>query len=137
MNTQRFLIGLSIANLALLVYLFGQARPIAAQNTPTQMLRGRGLEIVDEQGKLRASIKIQPADPSVRMPNGKTLADTVILRLITPEGRPAVKLTTSVHGGELGIAGEHDPTYVLLEAEGDHAQVKVTNKDGKQQIVKP
>jgi hypothetical protein len=43
-------------------------------------LRGRGLEIVDQQGRVRASISILPAGKSS---SGDDYAETVLLRLIT------------------------------------------------------
>ncbi|HWO02205.1 MAG TPA: hypothetical protein VNS63_23365, partial [Blastocatellia bacterium] len=58
-------------------------------------------------------------------------------RLIDPKGRPEVKLGASVEGGGLGIVGETDTTHALLEAQGPDARVKLTNKDGKQQMIKP
>src|ERR1700730_12332571 len=74
-----FLIALTIVNLGLLIYTLGQTRPAAV----APVLRGRALEIVDDQGRVRASIKVQPAT----MANGKPYPENVILRLIDPNGR--------------------------------------------------
>ena len=48
-----------------------------------------------------------------------------------------MKLTTSEQGAAFGLAGESDPTYVLLNAEGTEPFVKLTNKEGQQQLIRP
>jgi hypothetical protein len=42
-----------------------------------------------------------------------------------------------VEGGGLGLIGETDTTHALLEAQGPDALLKLTNKAGKQQLIKP
>ncbi len=102
------------------------------------MLRGSSLEIVDDHGRVRASIKIHPGDPNFKMPDGKIgYPETAMFRLIDPKGRPEVKLGASVDGGELGLIGETDSTHLLLKAEGPDSSLKLTNKDGRQQLIKP
>ena len=147
MKLQRILIALTVINLGLTMFLLAQIRRVDAGSvetrgveaaSPAPVLRGSALEIVDEQGRVRASIKIHPADPNFKMPDGKTgYPETVMFRLIDPNGRPEVKLGASVQGGGLGLIGETDTTHALLEAEGSDALLKLTNKAGKQQLVKP
>ena len=61
MKTPRSLVALTLINLALLLLTFGQQlRPALAQGE-VPVLRGRGLEIVDAQGRVRASISVLPA----------------------------------------------------------------------------
>jgi hypothetical protein len=99
---------------------------------------GRELEIVDEQGRVRASIKVHPANSTFKMPDGKTgYPETVMFRLIDSDGRPEVKLGASEQGGGLGLVGGFDSTHVILQAEGTDSSLKLTNKDGRQQISKP
>lgn len=146
MKIQRILIALTVINLGLAMFLLAQIRRVdagseargveAASTVP--VLRGSALEIVDDQGRVRASIKLHPADPKFKWPDGKTgYPETVMFRLIDPNGRPEVKLGASVEGGGLGLIGETDTTHVLLQAEGADARLKLTNKDGKQQLIKP
>jgi hypothetical protein len=72
------------------------------------------------------------------MPDGTTgFPETVLLRLIDPNGRPDVKLEASEQGAGLGLAGPSDPTYILLGANGASTSIKLTNKDGKRQLIKP
>ena len=59
--TQRLLIALTLANLGLLLFLLTFAGKPAAADDPPAVLRGKGLEIVDDQGRVRASIKLHPA----------------------------------------------------------------------------
>ena len=142
MKIQRLLMALTFVNLGILILLLTQIRPVEADSA-APVLRGRALEIVDDHGKIRASIKVLPAGPARRADgslseaNGKIYPETVLLRLIDPNGRPSVKLGVSEQGGGLGLGGESDPTYVLLKAEGADTSLKLTNKDGRQQLIKP
>jgi hypothetical protein len=63
--------------------------------------------------------------------------ESVMLRLIDAEGRPFVKLGGSEQGAGLGLVGETDTTHALLKAEGAETLLKLTNKDGRQQLIKP
>jgi hypothetical protein len=137
MKTQRLLIALTIVNFVMLMLTLASSRPVTAEEV-APVLRGRALEIVDAQGRVRASIKLHPADPTVKLPNGKTGSpETVMFRLIDANGRPEVKLGASEQGGGLGLIGESDATHVLLQAEGGEGWLKLTNKDGRQQVIKP
>jgi hypothetical protein len=83
MKSQRFLIVLTLVNLALLIFTLAQQRSVVAEGIPP-VLRGRGLQIVDERGRVRASIQVLPASTQK---NGEPSAETVLLRLITERGR--------------------------------------------------
>ena len=100
MKTQRIAIALTVVNALLLAVLLTQfSRPALASETPAT-LRGRGLEIVDEQGRVRASITVFPAKTEA---NGTKSAETVLLRLITERGRPAIKVSTSEEGSGMAM----------------------------------
>jgi hypothetical protein len=133
--TQRLLIALSIVNLALLVFLLLPHVAPALANSTTPVLRGRALEIVDDQGRVRASIKVHPAETFA--PTGKKYPETVVLRLIDPNGRPEVKIGASVQGGGLGLVGRADATQVILQAEEADSSLKLANEDGKHQVFEP
>jgi len=145
MKIQRLLTALTIINLGLTLFLLTQLRRVEADNekgssldSVAPVLRGRELEIVDEKGKVRASIKIQAGDPQYKWPDGRVgYPDTVMFRLVDPNGRPEVKLGASVEGAGLGLIGETDSTQLILKAEGANSSVKLQNKDGRQQILKP
>lgn len=132
MKIHNFLVVLTVINFALLLVLVAQFRPVAAEEL-APVLRGRALEIVDGQGRLRASISVLPAGST---PKGETYPETVILRLIDPKGRPTVKITASEQGSVLGLGGETDETYSILGAEGANASLKLTTK-GHEHLIKP
>ena len=137
MKTQRLLIALTIVNIALLTVSL--ARPGAAgADGVAPVRRGRALEIMDDRGRLRASIAVLPADPVVKMPDGTTgYPETVLLRLSTSEGRPNVKLAATEDGAGLVLGGESNPTHVQVLARGVSTSLKLSNKDGREQVIKP
>jgi hypothetical protein len=137
MKTQRLLTILTAINLALLAYQLLQPRlAVAATADAPGVLRGTALEIVDARGKVRASITVLPEDPKVIW-KGKPYPETVLLRLISPEGRPNVKLGASGMGAGLLIGGESNPTYVQVLAEGGESTIKLINKDSTERLIKP
>src|SRR5262245_10260169 len=135
MKIDRLSMALALSNLALLTYVVAAPRSTRADGAPP-VLRGRALEIVDDQGRVRASITVLPANPA-GPPDGKPYLETVILRLIDGNGRPEVKVAASEHGGGLGLVGESDKTAVVLQAEGASSSLKLTDKEGREQFLKP
>ncbi len=131
MKAYRLLIVLTLANLGLLVLLLVRGRPGEASE-PAPVLRGRALEIVDDQGKVRASIKVLPANATVAMPDGtRGYPEIVLLRLVTAEGRPSVKLGATERGGVLALGGESDPTYAQLKGDRGKASLTLVGRDGQ------
>jgi hypothetical protein len=134
MKNQRALIALTIVNLALLLLtLMQQMRPAFAEGA-APVLRGSGLEIVDGQGRVRASITVLPAGKSQ---GGEAYPETVLLRLITERGRPSVKISTSEESSGLTVAGPTNTTYVILQSKGAVSSLKLRSEDGREQILKP
>ena len=137
MKTQRLLVALTVLNILLLVFSLGQTRAVLAEGA-APVLRGRALEIVDDRGRVRASITVLPADPTVKMPDGTVgYPETVLLRLITSKGRPNVKIGATERGAGQLLGGESDPTYVQILAEGPSTSLKLSNGDGREQLIKP
>jgi hypothetical protein len=139
MKYQRLLVALTVLNLLLLAFTLGQARVAAAEGEgKAPVLRGRALEIVDDQGRVRASITVQPADSSFKMPDGtRGYPETVLLRLITPEGRPNVKIGATERGSGLLLSGNSDPTYVQILSEGPRTSLKLSDKSGQEEVIRP
>ena len=142
MKNQRLLFAFSLLNFGMVLFLlFHQLAPVSA-NGPASMLRAHGLEIVDEQGRVRAAILIQPEGPA-RKPDGsivkdsKTYPETVLFRLIRPDGRPSVKISTSEQGSGLSLGGGQDPTYIVMTADGGSPSLSLTNGSGHLQTIKP
>jgi len=142
MKDQRIMMSLTLANLCIMIFvLFHQGGTVAA-SSPATVLRARGLEIVDDRGKVRASIQILPEGPA-RAADGRVAKDghvypeTVILRLIRPDGRPSVKIATSEEGSGVSLGGGVDPAYVVLGSQGGDSTLALTDKDGRRQLIKP
>ena len=142
MNTQRVSTLLTLVNAGILIFLLTQIRSVEANGT-VPVLRGRGLEIVDAKGKVRASIQIVPAGPARRADgslsesNGKVYPEAVLLRLIRPDGRPSVKIETTQKGSGLDLGGGTDPSYVVIKADDADTSLTLTSKEGRQQVIKP
>jgi hypothetical protein len=133
MNSQRLALTLTALNLALLTVTLSQNRPLAAQGVPA-VLRGRALELVDDRGRVRAEIKVLPADPNVRMPDGtRGYPETVQLRLIDSEGGPNVKLGATEDGAGLVLGG--DAGYVQILSRKGSPFVKLVNKNGPERTI--
>ena len=136
MKMQRFGIALTVVNAVLLAIVLTQSgKPALASDTPA-MLRGRGLEIVDDQGRVRASITLFPAKTEA---NGTKSAETVLLRLITERGRPAIKVSTSEEGSGMAIVGPTgtQQTYVSIGAKGNETTLKLKNENGRERTLLP
>jgi hypothetical protein len=130
-QTQPVLVALTLLNLVLLVCLLGQLHPASASPEVAPVLRGRGLQIVDDAGRIRASISVLPASAGT--------AETVLLRLITERGRPSVKIGASEAEAGLAVVGptgtEH--TYAQLKATQTVSSLKLTDEDGRERVIGP
>jgi len=133
MKTQRFTVALTAINLVvLLVVLF----LISSSSKPdvAPIVRGKAFELVDEQGRVRAEIKVLPSEPDFKMPDGsKGYPETVILRLIDSKGGPNVKLAATEDGSGLVLGG--DSGYVQVLSRGKNPSVKLHAKSGKENLL--
>jgi hypothetical protein len=135
MNIQRFSVGLTLVNLILFTtILISQSRPLLA-TAAAPVLRGQRLEIVDDRGRLRASIKVEPAETF--KPTGRKYPETVMLRLIDPNGRPEVKIGASVEGGGLSLVGDADTIQLLLQADSAGSSLQLKNGPGRVRVIEP
>ena len=139
MRIQRIAIALTVINLLILITAMSRIGSAATTQT-VPMLRGRGLEILDDRGKVRAQIIVLPADTAAKTARRQNYPETVLLRLIDPNGRPGVKIGTSVDGSGMSLAGDserRDWNGVQILAESAGTSVKLTNKNGRKQIIAP
>jgi hypothetical protein len=135
MKTQQVLIALTIANAGMLLFSLVQPHRTAAQDV-APVLRGRALEIVDDHGRVRAEIKVLPAEPTFKMPDGTTgYPEVVQLRLISSQRSPHVKLVTAEDGAGLVLGGPKGYTQLLSRPAGPF--IKIVTKDGREQTIKP
>jgi hypothetical protein len=135
MKAQWSALALTAVNLAVLIFTLAELRPAAAQGK-APVLRGSGLEIVDDQGRVRASISVMPAGTSAA---GDRHAETVLLRLITERGRPSVKIGASEEEAGMSLVGPTGTkdTYVILSAKGTSSSLKIRDENGREQVLKP
>lgn len=132
---QRLTIILTGTNILLLTFGLSQLRPASAQEVPP-VLRARALEIVDGQGRVRAEIKVLPAQPAAKMPDGTTgYPEAVQLRLISSQNSPNVKLVTTEDGSGLVLGGEQGHTQLL--SRGADPFIKIVTKGGRERTIKP
>jgi len=137
MKSRALLAVLTAVNLGLFGYQVLQPRlAVASTRDVPAVLRAHGLEIVDANGRVRASIAVIPEDPKVIW-KGQPYPETVLFRLSTADGRPKVKLGASKKGSGLVIGGEADPTYVQILAEGRQSTVKLINGDSTERVIRP
>lgn len=132
MKLQRILIALTIINIGLLAFLL--SHPVTATQEVAQVLRGHSLEIVDDLGRVRASIALHPAQ---KLADGSIYPETVLLRLINEEGRPNIKLSAMTDGSGLFVGGKSDPAYLNLVARGSATALTLIDKDGRKKQIAP
>ncbi len=120
------LVGLTVINLGLVGYqtLYATAAKAAADDG---ILRGKGLQITDDKGRVRASISLFPAS---RQPDGSMYPETVLLRLITSEGKPTVKISALEDGAGMSL-GSNGPAYAQILARNDRPELNLVGRDGR------
>jgi hypothetical protein len=137
MKPQSLMVGLTVVNALMLTLLLVRPQVSEAQAQPG-LLRGTGLQIVDQHGKVRASIALHPADPSVKMPDGSTgYPETVLLRLIDSGGRPSVKIEASDAGAGMALTAAKGPAYMNVIVKTDRPVMKLVSDQGRENQLTP
>jgi hypothetical protein len=142
MKTQRFLVFLTVVNLLLFIFTLAQMRPVSAQGTPG-VLRGHALEIVDDNGNVRADIKINPAStmaPCAVSQNpacGRTFPEAVVLHMSDPDGLIRVKIDADQDGSGMMLANSTQQPGIAISAKAAGTSLSLTNSDGRVQVLKP
>ena len=136
MRPDLFLIAITLLNAGMLTTSLIQNRSAVLTPTGDQILRGRGLQIVDDSGHVRASIQILPQS---QQQDGTMSAETVLLRLITERGRPSVKISTSEQQSGMSLTGPTGTshTYVQALAGNSASAVVVRSEDGSERRIEP
>jgi len=133
MKIPRLALVLTVINLVILIFVLAQARQPLAQSV-APVLRGQALEIVDGKGQIRARINVEPA---TTMSDGKTYPESVVFRLTDPTGKIRVKLGADRDGSGLMLADDSQQPGVHMLAKGPGSFLKLINKDGREQLIKP
>jgi hypothetical protein len=136
MKIQPVALVLTLVNLALVATAIAQVHAVSAVSDVVPVLRARAIEVVDDQGRVRASIAVYPAKAQ---DGGERSAETVLLRLITERGRPSVKIGASEQSAGLALVGPTGTkqTYVQIGANGTVSSLTLKNEDGGERVVKP
>ena len=135
MKSNRVLLSLLILNIGFLALQIVRAQSDNAQTAPS-VLRCRALELVDDHGRTRVELKVLPAQPDLKMPDGSVgYPETVLLRLISSTGSPHVKLSASEDGAGMVLGGEGGHVQILARGAGPF--VKIVDKVGHEQVIKP
>ena len=123
MNTLRIAVALGALNLVILVGAAVQTRTAGAQGGEN-ILRGRALELVDEGGKTRARIDVEPSGE-------------VVFRLLDQQGTVRVKLGAGKEGSGLLLANDATEPGVHILAKATGSSIRVVNKDGRERLIAP
>ena len=127
MKTTPFALALTVVNVVAML-AFWSRMPVARAQAGPEILRARGLEIVDDRGIVRAQIIVQPNDGGV------------LFRLIDQQGKPLVKLGASADGSGLMLTGDparQDWSGIQVMAKPGGSTLRLLNVDGKERLVKP
>jgi hypothetical protein len=120
MRRDRLAFVLAIGNAALLVALLVQGRGASAAAPDT--VRARAIELVDERGRVRAQMNVEPDGQAV-------------LRLRDATGEVRVKIGADAEGsGLLLLDGATEPGVHMLAKRGG-STITLTGKDGQRRKV--
>jgi len=136
MKTTKLSLALTVVNFVLLIGLLAQSSGLTRAESDAPVLRGRALQIVDDQGRVRASIAVLPAG---RSEAGVAHAETVLFRLITERGRPSIKIGVSEETSGLSVAGPTgtQDTYAILQARSETTMLRLRSENGDEKVIAP
>ena len=136
MQKHRWVVWLTGVNLLLTALTLTRMIPPVVAEGVTPVIRAGSFELVDEQGRVRASLSVLAAGTSAQ---GDRYPETVLLRLITEQGRPSVKISASEQGSGVSLAGASNAkgTWLIAEAKGTTSLLRLRNEDGREQVVQP
>ena len=124
MNTNRIALVLTVTNFIILLVILLQGRMISTQTIP-DTLRVRTLQLVDENGEVRAQLNVSD-------PGGEA-----VFRMMDQEGTIRVKLGASEEGSGLVLLNELTEPGVHILAQEDNTSLTITNQSGAIQVIKP
>ena len=132
MKIQRIAVAVTLVNLGLLIFLLAQSYRVQATDI-APLLRGRALQIVDDQNRTRAEILVHGPETV----DGKTYPETVLFRMADPKSGPVVKMTASEEGAALGLSDDGQGAVQLYANRRKGNYLRVANKEGREQFIKP
>ena len=132
---QSLVIALTVVNAGMLA--FSLMRPHwASADAVAPIVRARAFELVDESGRLRGELKVLPAQPNFKMPDGSVgYPEAVQLRLFSSKGAPNVKLVTVEDGSGMVLGGQSG-SYAQFLSRGTSPFIKLVEKE-RERTLKP
>jgi hypothetical protein len=127
LKINRFALALTALNIIAMLAFWSQVQVTSAQAVP-DVLRAKGLQIVDDRGLVRAQIIVQPG------------GNTVLFRLIDQNQKPLVKLGAGADGSGLMLTGDpatQEWSGIQLLAKPGGSSLRLLNLDGKERVIKP
>ena len=127
MRLNRFALSVTVVNVLAMLAFWSQRQVAGAQAAP-DILRAKGLEIVDDRGIVRAQIVVQPNNGGV------------LFRLIDQQQKPLVKLGAGADGSGLMLTGDpatRDWNGIQVLAKPGFSTLRLLNPDGKERTIKP
>ena len=122
MKLHRLLVGLTIVNLGLLVFLVAQIRPVGAQEI-APVLRAHALQIVDGQGKVRANLTSSDEE--------------AILQMADKNGLIRVKLGAKSDGSGFTLFNNAEAPGIQMQATKTGSVIAWEDNAGRAHVVKP
>ena len=122
-NAQPLTLVLTAVNVGVLIVGLAQRSPASAQSDAS-ILRGRGLELVDASGQIRAQFTVES--------NGEG-----VFRMRDQEGTIRVKLGASDTGSALLLLNQATEPAVQLRAGAKATSITLKGLDGKQRVITP
>lgn len=123
MKTQKAITLLVAVNVLLLVCIAAQPKPDAHQSVQS-IVRARAIELVDDQGRVRASLNVET--------NGE-----VVFRLRDANETIRVKLGASESGSGLLLLDDSTNPGLHVLARRGNTSMTLINKDGRKRVVEP
>ena len=123
MKINRIAVAITLINLVLLIFAFARSGAPAAQTVP-EVLRVRSIELVDDDGQVRAQLNVES--------DGE-----VVFRLRDAKGTIRVKLGASEDGSGLVLLDDATEPGVHLLTNRDGTSLTLTGKGGAQQVIEP
>ena len=123
MKINRIAVAITLINLVLLIFAFARSGAPAAQTVP-EVLRVRAIELVDDNGQVRAQLNVES--------DGE-----VVFRLRDAKGTIRVKLGASEDGSGLVLLDDATEPGVHLLTNRDGTSLTLTGKGGAQQVIEP
>jgi hypothetical protein len=135
MKANRVSIILMVVNLVLLGLQFAHGSP-DRPDPVAPIVRAHEIQLVDERGRERAQLKVWPAQPDFKMPDGSIgMPEVVESYMITSKGHRNIKFGASEDGASLILGG--DKGWIqLLSRGGEDPFVKIHTKDGREKTFK-